>query len=1050
MKKLTIAKAYLEKDCDREKAAEEREEREKDCKRIFEPDNQFRMAIINGRSNRSDGSKDDMKAHPTPSPFLGSTLIRLSLFVAASCFLASLAPWQSFSGASSQENPRSTSSNIRVERTSKNVYSWRDSDINGMMDNVRVRKRGAQIAEKDSSLRSLAVLGGEEWSDKLHTLSNLRSTVNDVAPSLEELGREEQQLDEKNSDEEPLHAQDKEIKPKSFEEDRPWPLLSRRVHKNVDITNSNSDWRYKSIFYGAYRYLYKTKNSYSRVLIDTNDTHDTVNTNEASDEEDLSHELSIEVTYEDTYDVLVFLGVVYILGEVAFRLGIPSLVGQIIAGFLLGPPLANYVPFPEAMVLVGDLGLILLLVEAGIELDVGLVKEAGVRPVLIALTGSVVPFSIGLGLAMAQGKSVKSAITSGACFSPTSLGVAANALSGGKALNTPVGQLIVASAVIDDMIGLIILSMLDVLVAEDPDLYEYFIPIISAVGFLIVLGLSAITWIPSTVNNKILPRFKPEHRPYAALVLLSLLVMAYLPMMFYSRASHLTGAFLAGLAFSQVEGVHHAFVSEAGSIMGWLLRIFFSASIGFQVPIKNFGNKNVIAWGFAFYVAVLGKLPVGFFAPKYQEKVPKNYPFNPYTRDVVVTSVAMTCRGEFSFIIAAFGLGEGLLDSELYSAIIFGVLLSSITSPILLTLILRYYNHLASKYLEQDQLDKSNAGGKAPLYVNIQIRSAVVRGMQGSIKRCVNSLGLFVIDQRSWHPRGLDVVVATELYAVDSKTMVDIVMALRKLENHNIPSASPGGEELGHANNSLNNKSSIIPEDEQAPSIHDYVAERCEEIRQALLHCPDLVDANVKVLQWVPLADAMNQNSKLSTSEKNLAVETSIIGEVTATLKNKETIDTLVDEHPSVKKTRLKALSGPLSFGKTKEQIEHDMEAGELVDNPFQPEPVTSTVSSIGQPSEGLRRRPRRVKTVSSPAVSGFDLWREDTRVQDAAIAGAPTTPVQYDLQSGVRYGVARRQRMPSDLSAIVENAPSIEERLDGIVRHRLDDNSSAQGHFQW
>mmetsp|Transcript_36108 Transcript_36108/g.55062 ORF Transcript_36108/g.55062 Transcript_36108/m.55062 type:complete len:498 (+) Transcript_36108:263-1756(+) len=496
MKKLTIAKAYLEKDCDREKAAEEREEREKDCKRIFEPDNQFRMAIINGRSNRSDGSKDDMKAHPTPSPFLGSTLIRLSLFVAASCFLASLAPWQSFSGASSQENPRSTSSNIRVERTSKNVYSWRDSDINGMMDNVRVRKRGAQIAEKDSSLRSLAVLGGEEWSDKLHTLSNLRSTVNDVAPSLEELGREEQQLDEKNSDEEPLHAQDKEIKPKSFEEDRPWPLLSRRVHKNVDITNSNSDWRYKSIFYGAYRYLYKTKNSYSRVLIDTNDTHDTVNTNEASDEEDLSHELSIEVTYEDTYDVLVFLGVVYILGEVAFRLGIPSLVGQIIAGFLLGPPLANYVPFPEAMVLVGDLGLILLLVEAGIELDVGLVKEAGVRPVLIALTGSVVPFSIGLGLAMAQGKSVKSAITSGACFSPTSLGVAANALSGGKALNTPVGQLIVASAVIDDMIGLIILSMLDVLVAEDPDLYEYFIPIISAVGFLIVLGLSAITWIP--------------------------------------------------------------------------------------------------------------------------------------------------------------------------------------------------------------------------------------------------------------------------------------------------------------------------------------------------------------------------------------------------------------------------------------------------------------------------------------------------------------------------------------------------------------------------
>lgn len=133
--------------------------------------------------------------------------------------------------------------------------------------------------------------------------------------------------------------------------------------------------------------------------------------------------------------------------------------------------------------------------------------------------------------------------------------------------------------------------MLNVLVEENPPLYAYFIPIISAVGYLIVLGIAAITLIPYVVTNYILPRFKPELQQYVALALLYLLVMAYLPMMYYSKASHLTGCFLAGLSFSQVEGVHHTWINEAGAIMEWLLRIFFSASIGFQVPIQMFGNR---------------------------------------------------------------------------------------------------------------------------------------------------------------------------------------------------------------------------------------------------------------------------------------------------------------------------------------------------------------------------------------------------------------------------------------------------------------------------
>ena len=368
--------------------------------------------------------------------------------------------------------------------------------------------------------------------------------------------------------------------------------------KEVPLESSSTSYN-KSIFHKSYNSLYKTDNN--RKLSESE-----------KEEEELQEELSIEVSFENTYKTIVFLGVVFTLGEIANWLGIPSLVGHMIAGFLLGPPLLEYVPYPESFVLLGDLGLILLLIEAGIELDVGLVKEAGVRPILIAFGGSMVSLGVGIGIAFWHGESFKSAITAGAVFSPTSLAVAANALSTGKALNTPVGQLIVASCVIDDIIALVILSMLEVLVKESPAVYEYFIPLISAVGYLILLGISAITWIPWVIENKIFPLFKrPEHRQYVALALLYLLVLGYLPMMYYSRASYLTGAFLAGLSFSQIEGVHHTWMAEAGSIMDWLLRIFFSASIGFQVPIQQFGDSSVIAWGFAFYIAVLSKLPVG-------------------------------------------------------------------------------------------------------------------------------------------------------------------------------------------------------------------------------------------------------------------------------------------------------------------------------------------------------------------------------------------------------------------------------------------------------
>ena len=363
---------------------------------------------------------------------------------------------------------------------------------------------------------------------------------------------------------------------------------------------------------------------------------------------------------------------------------------------------------------------------------------------------------------------------------------------------------------------------------------------------------------------------------------------------------------------------------------------------------------------------MLAKLPVGLFAPKYAEHSPPGYPFNPYFRDVSITSVAMTCRGEFSFIIAAFGIGEELLDEELYSAIVFAVLLSSISSPIILTLMLRYYNRLAANYLEKDQLDTSIM--RAPLHLNIQVRSAVMPGLQISIKNCVNSLGLFVIDQRSWHPRGLDVVVATEMYAIDAKTMVGVQEALDRVESLEHPSTLGESEARSDRVTFDGGEPTVIPEEEPAPG-RDHISERCEEIRKSLLSHPDLVDAEVKVLQWVPLAGTQRHSEATH--------DAMIVSEAAAALKTKETIDTLLDEKPKLRIKRTKMRSGPVSFEDAEKEMKKETEGEEeeMIGEHLRPLdegiPVTQPVEQQGL----RRRRPRRVKTVSSPAVGGLDLW---------------------------------------------------------------------------
>lgn len=310
-------------------------------------------------------------------------------------------------------------------------------------------------------------------------------------------------------------------------------------------------------------------------------------------------DLIVVVTFRDIYKVILFIAVAWFLGELSVYVGLPSLVGEIAAGFLLGPPLADFVPYPGALVLTGNIGLIGLILESGIALDVDQLREVGHRALLLAIVGSALPLLTGFGVGRWIGKDVKAAIAVGAAFAPSSLGVASNALNSGDVLNTPIGQMIVASSVFDDVFGLILLSILEVFADPNPTTFDYILPFIASFGYLIVLGLLGITVLPRLLEKRILPIVSEDKRDQFAMVLLMLFTVCYMLMLNYSGSSYLTGVFLAGLTFSQLHGVHASFVKNGKPLLDWLLRIFFAATIGFQVPITRFKDPYVVKWGFA-------------------------------------------------------------------------------------------------------------------------------------------------------------------------------------------------------------------------------------------------------------------------------------------------------------------------------------------------------------------------------------------------------------------------------------------------------------------
>lgn len=369
------------------------------------------------------------------------------------------------------------------------------------------------------------------------------------------------------------------------------------------------------------------------------------------------------------------------LGILARKLHAPEVVGEILAGVLIGPAVLGFVSETDFITKMAEIGVIMLMFEAGLATDMKKLKQTGLKATAIACAGVFVPIILGTILFMSfygfdtfGSEQFFKALFIGTIMSATSVSITVAALKELGKLNGTVGTTIVSSAIIDDVIGIIVLTF--VLSAKDTNTNVWMI-ILKAVLFFAIAIVSGFgvyhvfKWLDK--------RYEHTRRiPIIALVYC--IAMAYISKTYFGIAE-ITGAYVAGIVLCNLHDAKY--VERRVDISAYMVfaPIFF-AGIGLKVSFASM-NLKLLFFSLAFVaVACLAKV-IGCGA------MAKLCRFN--FNDSIKIGVGMMTRGEVALITAKAGLAVGLITPEYFTGVIMLILFSSILVPIVLKSMYKKY-----------------------------------------------------------------------------------------------------------------------------------------------------------------------------------------------------------------------------------------------------------------------------------------------------------------------------------------------------------------------
>ena len=383
------------------------------------------------------------------------------------------------------------------------------------------------------------------------------------------------------------------------------------------------------------------------------------------------------MSYDFLWQIALILVSTKVCGLITRRFQMPQVVGALLAGLLLGPAVFGLLPSDSEMIKqLAELGVIVIMFSAGMETDIRDLKNAGKSGFLVAMLGVLVPLLGGAGLAawLAPTENMLQNFFIGTVLTATSVSITVEALREMGRLQSRVGNTILAAAIIDDILGIIALTIMTSLGGGGESIAVVLLKIVLFLVvccFVYVVGLKVLDWYIERAGRRDLRRF-----PIAAFVVC--LMMAWIAEHFFGVAD-ITGAFAAGLMIGATKKAGYI-ASKFEPVQYLFLAPVFFASIGMTVVLPAMSTQIVIFSVLLVVVAALSKwLGCGVGA--------KMCGFT--TRECNQIGLGMVCRGEVALIVANKGAEVGLMPDALFAPVIIMVIISTILTPILLKLAYR-------------------------------------------------------------------------------------------------------------------------------------------------------------------------------------------------------------------------------------------------------------------------------------------------------------------------------------------------------------------------
>jgi len=420
-------------------------------------------------------------------------------------------------------------------------------------------------------------------------------------------------------------------------------------------------------------------------------------------------------SYSYLFDVALILITTKLFGILTKKIDMPQVVGALVAGLVMGPAILGIVHETAFMDQIAEIGVIVLMFTAGLETDIGELKRSGKASFIIALFGVLVPLAGGFVLSSffnVHHEAFLQNMFIGVILTATSVSITVETLKEMGRLSTRSGNAILGAALIDDILGIVALTLITGVADSSVKLSTVLLKIVLFFALSIFLGLFLHKRIDSWMSS-----YGRDKKRFAVISFSLCLIYAYIAEAVFGVAD-ITGAFIAGLIISNTTRV--TYVASRFEIVSYmLLSPIFFASIGIKVELPAMSLSIVLFTVLLTIVAILTKMVgcgLGAKACKYTNE------------ECLRIGVGMVSRGEVALIVANKGIATGLMNPTFFGPVVIMVVITTIVTPVLLKLVYKgkkqdykdlEYSELAEQYQEVKDFD---AAAQALLDIHTKLR----------------------------------------------------------------------------------------------------------------------------------------------------------------------------------------------------------------------------------------------------------------------------------------------------------------------------------------